>query len=419
MRVPMRILLFSNLYLPEPTGIGPYSGGLASELVRRGHEVIVIAANPSYPFWKLFDGFNAWRWSRRSEDGVEVHRVPVYIPAKVGGAKRILHYGGYAAAAAPVALTLAFRFRPNVVIAVVPTLMVAPLALLTAKLAGAASLLHVQDFEVEAGFATGQMNGSGKAARAAFAFERRCIGAFDQTSSISPEMCAKLIEKGRDPATVHELRNWAEIDAVTPRSTQSSIYRELWNITTPHVALYSGSIAKKQGIETIVEVARALKDRRDITFILCGNGPTRVDLEASAAGLSNIQFRNLQPKEELGELLALATVHLLPQKRDAADLVLPSKLTNMLASGKPVVAGADLGCGLAREVEGCGLAVEPEDTAAMVMGIERLLDDPVLYAASAAEARRRAEQRWARDAIIDRVEAVLTGMAETRERKFP
>src|SRR3546814_10977620 len=99
--------------------------------------------------------------------------------------------------------------------------------------------------------------------------------------------------------------------------------------------------------------------RNDITFVLCGSGPTRPELEARAAGLTNIQFHALQPQEEFQELLGLATVHLLPQRAGAADLVLPSKLANMLASGRPVVAGAAPGSDLAISVDGCGIAVEP------------------------------------------------------------
>tara|TARA_B100000678_G_scaffold141770_1_gene118153 strand:+ start:4312 stop:5544 length:1233 start_codon:yes stop_codon:yes gene_type:complete len=408
----MRVLLFSNLYAPEPTGIGPYSHDLASSLVDRGHEVTVIAANPSYPHWKLFEGYRPWRWSTSHEDSVAVHRVPVYVPAKISGLKRMIHYTSFTAAATGPALWLAMRFRPDVVIAVVPTLLVAPLALATARLARATSWLHVQDFEVEAGFATGQMSEAGMMAQAARSFENRCIAGFDHTSSISPEMCNKLIEKGREPDTVHEVRNWAEIDAVIPGDTQKSSYRERWNIRTPHVALYSGSIAKKQGIEIVVDAARKLAHRSDLTFVLCGNGPSRPELEARAIGLDNIQFHDLQRREELGELLNLATIHLLPQKRDAADLVLPSKLTNMLASGRPVVAGAAPGCGLAREVEGAGIATEPENADAMADAIATLLDDPGLRASLGAAARRRAEERWSKTRIIDRFEAQLLKAAQ-------
>src|SRR3546814_2119573 len=100
----------------------------------------------------------------------------------------------------------------------------------------------------------------------------------------------------------------------------------------------------------LIEVARQLAHRKDLTLIICGNGPNRAVLEATAQHVDNLLFHDLQPKERLNDLLNLATIHLLPQKADAADLLLPSKLTNMLASGRPVVAGTAPHTGLAREM---------------------------------------------------------------------
>src|SRR3546814_13770154 len=82
-------------------------------MARDGHGVAVIAANPSYPHWRLFDGYSAWRWSRRNEDGVDTHRCPVFIPSRVSGGTRILHYASFAASAAAPALKLAYTFRPD------------------------------------------------------------------------------------------------------------------------------------------------------------------------------------------------------------------------------------------------------------------------------------------------------------------
>lgn len=396
----MRILLLSLNYTPEPTGIAVYSSGVAETLVSFGHEVASVSGNPHFPQWKLFGGYRPWRWTTKTEAGVSVTRCPIYIPAQPSGAKRIAHYISFLGAAAWPMLRRARRFRPDVVICVAPSLVSAPLALIAARLAGAKSWLHFQDFEVEAAQVTDNMRAGGLAARAANAFERAMIKAFDRVSSISHEMCCKLVEKGRDPASVFELRNWAEIDQIKPQPTSS--YRASWGISTPHVALYSGSIARKQGIETIVQAADLLKDRSDLTFVVCGNGPTRAAMEESAGNLPNLRFYDLQPKEKLGELLNLATVHLLPQRADAADLVLPSKLANMLASGRPVVAGVHPGRGLAREVQGAGLICTPEDAPAMAAAVERLLGDPELYRVCADTAVRRAHESWSRSTIIGR-----------------
>lgn len=396
----MKFLVVGLNYSPEPTGTAVYTSDLCQSLAARGHQIRVVCAAPYYPQWQTYVGFRGLRWSRHDENGVRVWRCPIFVPATVTGAKRILHYVSFFLTALVPTIWSAFRQRPDYIINVAPTLISAPAGLLAARLTGAKSLLHVQDFEVEAGFATGQMDGGSRAARLAMRFGDAVIRAHDRVTSISPAMVRKLNEKRAPRADAFQLRNWADVNQVVPRDT--STYRAAWGITTRHVALYSGSIARKQGLETLIETARLLASRGDISFIICGNGPYRTELERAAQDLDNVQFRDLQPKEKLGDLLNLATIHLLPQKRDAADLVLPSKLTNMLASGRPVLAGTDAGTGLAEEVEGCGMAVEPENASAMAAAIVHLIDDSALHAAISTAARARAETAWAREPIIDR-----------------
>ena len=90
---------------------------------------------------------------------------------------------------------------------------------------------------------------------------------------------------------------------------------------------------------------------------------------------SNIKFLPLQPFERLGQLLGLADIHLLPQSPEAADLVLPSKLSGMLASGKAVISTCKADTELANVVAHCGLVVAPEDGNALADAIGKLVDD--------------------------------------------
>ena len=407
----MKIAVLGLNYAPEVIGIGLYTGGMCRWLAGRGHGVTVVAAKPYYPEWRVFEG---WRGdgSRRSvEDSVDVTHVAIYVPAEPTGARRILHHLSSAASAALPLLARTLKQRPDVVITVAPSLIASPVAWAVARLTGAKCWLHVQDFEVEAAFATGLMNQRGIGARLARAFQRFVFRRFDALSSISEEMCRKLESFGVEPARIHQLRNWADLDRVRP-SEHPSLYRVEWGIETPHVALYSGNIANKQGIEIVVEAARRLSHRKDLSFVVCGNGPNRAALEREAADLGNMIFRDLQPQDRLGELMGLATVHLLPQKAGAADLVLPSKLTNMLASGRPVVATAAEGTGLARGVEGCGIVTEPGDAAAFAAAIERLLDDEDLRRQRGVTARLRAEKVWSQSAILEGLEARLSALSD-------
>jgi len=394
----LRILVVGLNYAPEPVGIGPYTQGLADALVSNGHEVHAVVGNPYYPRWKLHDGFNA-RGGTSCENGVAVHRCRHYIPRNPTGSRRILHHLSFALSAFLPAVREAMRFRPSLIIAIAPSLIAAPVAIAAARLCRARTWLHVQDFEVEAAFATGLLNGHGIIGRLALRFQRRTIQAFDTCSSISPQMCAKLRGIGVPQNRVVTFRNWSNTDDITPLARPSK-YRSEWNITANTVALYAGNIANKQGIGIIVEAASRLRGRSDILFLICGDGPSKDALIAAADGLPNIQFRPLQPIEDLSELLGLATMHLLPQLAGAADLVLPSKLANMLASGRPVIATADSGTGLASEVAGCGIVTTPGDIDAFVNAISTLSDDSERCAKIGRAARLRAELHWSRDAIL-------------------
>lgn len=402
-----RVLIVALNYAPELVGCAKYTTELAEDLVARGHVVEVVTGPPYYPEWKVADGFSGGRWSCETRNGVIVHRTPLYVPPRPTGVKRLAHLASFGAAALPSAAAVARRFRPDLVFAVAPTLVAAGAALVAARASGARSWLHVQDFEVEAAFDLGLLK-SRTARRAALAVEAAVLGAFDRVSSIAPAMTRKLADKGVAAERVVELRNWVDVDAMQVFASPHTRYRTELGIPEDHlVALYSGNMAAKQGIEALAEVAQRLRAAEaPVTLLLCGAGPAGDHLKAACADAPNVRFLPLQPLERLPELLGTADIHLLPQRPEAADLVLPSKLTGMLASGRPVVAMAAPGTGLADEVDGCGVAVEP-NAAAMTEAIRALADAPDRRLSLGAGARLRAEERWRKSAIIDGFEAAL------------
>lgn len=408
----MKLLLLGINYDPEIISTAVYSTGLAENMAETGIETDVVTAKPYYPAWRVFDGWRGPFWrSRTSETGVRIVHCPLYVPSNPTGAKRILHHASFALTALPVALWKGLAGRPDIVFVAAPSMVSAPVGWLAARLGGGKAWLHIQDYEVEAAFATGLLTEDSTTGRMAKAFERWVLRRFDRISSISEPMLEKLREKQVPEDRIYELRNWANLARVTPVEGVSPMKAEL-GIRTEYVALYSGNLANKQGLEIIPDMARRLAHRDDLTIVVCGDGPMRTTLEDSAAGLDNIRFLPLQPLDRLSDLLGMADVHLLPQIAGAADLVLPSKLTNMLASGRPVLATADPETALGQEVTGAGICTPPGDGAAAAAALDALLDDPETRATLGREARARALERWDMGAILDRLRhefAVLYG----------
>ncbi|WP_299004355.1 WcaI family glycosyltransferase [uncultured Caulobacter sp.] len=401
----LRVLIIALNYAPELVGCAKYTTELAEELARRGHEVEVISGPPYYPTWAVYENYSATKWYREEMNGVQLHRTPLYVPADPSGLKRIIHLASFALAALPPALRVAKRLKPHVVFSVAPTLTSASVALTAGKFSGAFTWLHVQDFEVDAAFDLGIVK-SNWLKGAALSFETWLLKAFDRVSSISPAMVDRLKQKGVEHRRVREFRNWVDVDQVQVVTDPNTAYRRELGIL-PHeiVALYSGNMASKQGLEALAEVATRLTEHAPpVQLVLCGDGPAKPALEQACRGLPNVKFLSLQPLERLSELLGTADIHLLPQRAEAADLVLPSKLTGMLASGRPVVAMAAAGTGLYAEVEGCGINVPP-DASAMTCAILELAQDPKRRILLGVAARERAESRWRKSTIIDGFEA--------------
>ena len=368
----MKIVLYSINYFPELTGIGKYVGEMAEWLVMRGHQVRVVTASPYYPGWVISEGYSGCKYSRRKINGVDVFRCPLWVPRKPSGIKRLIHLASFALTSAP-AMFLQIFWKPDLVFVVEPPLFCAPFALLTSRLSHAKAWLHVQDFEVDAAFDLGIMN-SNIMKNVVHNFEKFLMKRFDKVSTISSKMLEKLGNKGVEKSKTTFFPNWVDTRMIYPIS-QSSMRANLGILENDIVCLYSGSMGEKQGLEILVDVARLLRNESNVHFVICGNGPARDRLIVLGSDLCNIIWLPLQPIDKLNDLLGIADIHLLAQRADVADLVLPSKLAGMLASGKPVIATANPGTEIALTLSQCGKVVEPGNALTLANAILDLVRD--------------------------------------------
>jgi colanic acid biosynthesis glycosyl transferase WcaI len=289
-----------------------------------------------------------------------------------------------------------------VVLVVAPALVCAPTALLVARLTGAKAWLHIQDFEVDVAFQMGLLK-SPLLQRMVLAVERCLLRSFDHVSSISGRMLDRLRQKGVKEHQVSFFPNWVDISHIYPLTAPSDYRKALGIKPDTKVVLFSGTMGGKQGLMVIPEAAKKLAHRQDLMFVVCGDGVIKPQLEIASIGLSNVKFLPLQPFEQLGQLLGLADIHLLPQSPEAADLVLPSKLSGMLASGRAIIASSLANTEIANVVGECGLVVAPGDGDALAKAIEQLLDDDEVRLKFGRQARIYAEKNLARDSVLRRL----------------
>lgn len=398
----MKILVYGINYSPELTGIGKYTGEMVEWMARQGHDVRVITAPPYYPEWKVGEPYSAWRW-RREEGAATVWRCPLYVPKTPTTLKRLIHLGSFALSSF-FPLMAQRRWKPDRIIGVVPTLFCTPGMRLLAKLSGARTVLHIQDYEVDAMLGLG-MAGKGKGgrvARLASAFERSGLLNVDNVSTISRSMMNKAQEKGVPAERVIFFPNWSEVARFRDVTDADALQlrQQLGLSADKKIILYSGNIGEKQGLESVIDAADRLRDQPWL-FVIVGQGGGKARLEKMARerGLSNVIFHPLQSYDALPALLKLADCHLVIQKRGAADAVLPSKLTNILAVGGNAVITAERHTELGQLCDTCpGIAVcvEPESVDALIEGIGQAL----LMSKSNTVAREYAERTLEKENVL-------------------
>lgn len=364
----MHVAIVGINYAPDPTGIPVYTTGMAEYLAGQGHSVSVYTGFPYYPRWAKAPEDQGRLFRSETRNGVAVRRHYIYVPSRPSALKRMLHELSFVCS-----VTLGYLFGPRADLTVIvspPLFIGIPIALI-ARFKRSRTLFHVQDLQPDAAVDLGMLK-PGRLTDLFFFLERITYRLVDCVSTISYGMLEKIASKGVPRQKLTLFRNWAHDELVSPMGTDTW-YRREWNLATKFVVLYSGNMGVKQGLDSLLDTAANLREKRDIVFLVVGDGGEKPLLmqRAREMGLDNIQFHPLQPMERLSELLATADVAVVPQKRGVKDIVLPSKLGNLLASGRPVIAGADAQTEFGRIIveSGCGVLVEPGNATQMAAAI--------------------------------------------------
>jgi colanic acid biosynthesis glycosyl transferase WcaI len=404
----MRILIYGMNYAPELIGIGRYTGELGRWLASRGHAVTVLAAPPYYPQWRVADDYRPQRWLRERLSGVEVLRAPLYVPHRVTGKGRLLQELSFGISSLRWWADL-WQRRWDAVLTICPPLQSGLIPVWLARRQRIPFIYHIQDFQLDAARELGILRWSPFFALFA-RLERFCLAQADVVTTISQAMAARLRDKGTLGEKVRVLPNWADLDSIQPGSRNNPLRQEM-GLNTEVIVLYAGNLGEKQGLETVLEAAALTRRNPKICYVLAGEGAVKTRLMALAQqqGLGNLHFLPLQSNKRFPLLLAAADIHLVIQRRKASDLLMPSKLANILAAGRPFIATAlpETELGRVTLASGAGALVAPEEPRDLARAILKLTADDNEREMMGKRARSYAEAELGRDNILAQWEQLL------------
>lgn len=395
-------------YAPEPTGIAPYTTGMAEHLAASARSVTVLTGVPHYPQWQLP---RAYRWRLRcreesrlpNDSGLLVHRLRHYVPSRMNALTRAAYEATFLANAA----TTRVRHAPDLVVAVTPSLGGALAGAALARRHGAPLVVVVQDLMAKAAAQSG-IGGGGRVSALTARLERRTLQQADQVLVVSESFRASLHEYGVPDERIGLLPNWSHVR--TASVTRAEARAALGWPAEPFTVVHTGNIGLKQDLGNVVEAARLMRADRGVRFVVVGDGSQRGAVRAQAGDLPNVAFVDPLDDAQYPLALAAADVLVVNERPGVTDMSLPSKLTSYLAAGRPVLAAVPDGGATWRELSrtgGAAVVVAPGEPTAFVTGVEVLRGDPLGCAEMAAAGRAYAERNLGRDAATARLDALL------------
>lgn len=379
----MRITVWGINYTPEVTGIAPFNRGLCDYLHAAGHSVRMVTAFPYYPAWRKSSDDSGRIYRTDIEAEIPVHRCWQYVPVRLTALTRILHEFSFAVSSTLRVLVLS---RADVYVVVSPPLTLGPCAWLVSRLKGSNYVFHVQDLQPDAAVGLGMLK-PGRFTRILYRLEAWAYGGAAAVSGISAGMLAAFARKGVPEAKRWYFPNWIDGGSATGSPEAAGRFRAQHGIASDALlAVYSGNIGRKQGLEILVEAAVELNSVRmapsgspAVVILIIGDGAAKAFIAEAVAksGVSGLRMLPLLSGEDYLAVLAAMDVALITQTAGTGQYFFPSKLLSVLAAGRPVVTVADESSELAQAVAagGFGRNVLPGQAAELASTLNELASD--------------------------------------------
>ncbi len=397
----MRILLISLWYHPEPRK--PVRE-LAATLREFGHEVTIVTGFPNWPQGEVYPGYRVRPWQRETIDGVSVIRVPLYPDHSRSAFRRAVNCCSFSLAAAVLSPFLARK--PDVVYAIQP--IPAGLSALFLKSIWRVPLVtEVQDLWPETLQATGFVSSSALL-RVVQWLNNWVLRSSVRVRVISEGFRRSLMARGIPAGRIEVISNWVDPDVF--RSHAASASQAASPQPSLHV-VYAGTIGPAQDLDTLLAAAELVRESKDITFTIAGDGTElkRLENEARARSLTNVRFTGWLPEDSVSQLMDSADV-LLVQLRDDPlfRITIPHKTFTYMAMGKPILAAIEGDAAdVVREAH-AGLTCHPGDPRSLADALRSFVH---LGSQGRAELGRQGRtavcERYCRLSLVKRCEGLI------------
>ncbi len=404
----MRILILIIQFPPDTNATGRLMAQVGAGLAAHGHAVTVITAFPHYAQFRIWEAYRGRLAQMDYVQGMRILRLWVYASgAKQRMLQRLASYLSFNALATVAALLTHGDY--DVMLCPNGSFFTGIAAFIAGRPRRIPFIYNLQDLYPDVPVKAGQLR-SRPAIAMLERMERFMYDTAQHITVITPAFRHRLISKGIPERKISVIPNFVDTDFIRPLPRQNA-FSTRHGLDDKFVITHAGNLGYVYDLETMLDAAALLADRRDIQFLIVGEGVAKPDLErrAQALQLRNVLFLPFQPQADLPWLRAASDVQVSLYKRGAASDSMPSKVYEIMASGRPLLASADRGSDIWHHVQAtqCGMCIEPGNAAELAKNIETLYNNAALRDTLAYYGRYHAEQNYSTPVVVARYHQLL------------
>jgi glycosyltransferase involved in cell wall biosynthesis len=363
---PLHVLLL-NEYFPPDTAATANNAALAAKALAQRHYVTVLAGRPSYD---PVERHRAYLLNREQDGNLVVERVGSTAFSRHRMKGRLTNYLSYLALATPRALAM----NPDVVLAMTDPPVEGIIGASIAKFLGRPFVYNIRDLYPDMALAAGIMR-RGFWSDAWEQSHRRALSQAARIIVLGEDMRERIVEKGVDPARIDVVRDAVAFPEVPP-AADPAIVREI-RAGFRFVIVHAGNLGFYGAWHTLIRAAKMLESH-GVGLVFIGEGARKDEVQAAARNCPNVRFLPFFPASEIPEVMAAGDLHAITIKAGLEGVVVPSKLYNILAHGRPILAIATEKAEVTRLVRryDCGIAANPDDETQVAHAVHALLQTP-------------------------------------------